>query len=566
MSTKTVLIIGGYGVFGGKLAQALARDVTLDVVVAGRSLAKAKAFCAQHGGRALLADTGSDQLATTIAGQSPFIVIDAAGPFQGYTEQPYRVAKAAIACGAHYLDLSDDAEFTAGISRLDDAARAHGVVVLSGVSSVPAMSSAAVEALKDGMDDIHLIESVILPGNRAPRGLSVMRAILAQVGRPMRLWRGNGFTSVRGWSEGRKEQLLVDGIAPVLGRRSSVIGAPDLALFPAYYNARSVEFRAGLDLWIMHWGLTAVGFVVRWRLLRSAEPLAVLLKWLADRLERFGSDRGGMRVRVLGTVSDGRVVRRDWVLVAEAGDGPHIPAVAARVMCKRLLAGQGVAGARPCLGAFSLQEVEEMMSDLKVGFGRREVALVPVFQTALGDGFAELAPALRDLHLVQHHRRWKGRAQITCGRGLLARLLCRIVGFPPAGQDVVVKVSMQRVGQVEHWVRNFDGKRFRSALSVTDVNTGAVWERFGPFQFEIGLKASGQRLEYPVRRARLFGMPWPMALTPKSDTFEGQDEMGRATFDVAISLPIVGRLIHYQGWLEPVENDAPLVAPDRASR
>lgn len=551
LSTKTILIVGGYGVFGGNLARALARDPVLDVVVAGRSLAKAQGFCALHGGRALEVDIGADDLAASIAAQSPFIVVDAAGPFQGYSENSYRVVKAAIACGAHYLDLSDDAEFTAGISRFDAPAKQAGVVVLSGVSSVPAMSSSAVEALTAGMSDIHLIESVILPGNRAPRGMSVMRAILAQVGRPLRLWRGNEFSTVRGWSEGRKEGLLIDGIAPVLNRRSSLIGAPDLVLFPDHYKACSVEFRAGLDLWIMHWGLAAVGGVVRLRLLRTAEPLADVLKWLADRLEPFGSDRGGMRVRVVGRLDDGRMVRRDWVLIAEAGDGPHIPAVAARVMCKRLFAGQGVAGARPCLGEFSLPEAENMMDDLKVAFGRSEVPVVPVFQEALGEDFSDLPEALRDLHGVLHRRRWAGCAQITRGRGFMARLICEIIGFPPEGQDVVVTVSMHRQGVVEHWVRDFGGKRFRSTLSVGQK--GAVWERFGPFKFEIGLTVADGQLGYPVRRARLFGLPWPMALTPKSDTFEGVDAEGRATFDVAISLPIVGHMIRYQGWLKPRE-------------
>lgn len=549
--TKTILIIGGYGVFGGNLALALAHDPSLDVVVAGRSLRKAQAFCAQHGGRALAIDTGAVHLEKMIADQSPFIVIDAAGPFQAYAKAPYRVAEAAIACGAHYLDLSDDAGFTSGISGLDRAAQAAGVMVLSGVSSVPAMSSAAVEALGEGMRDIHLIESVILPGNRAPRGMSVMRAILAQVGRPMRLWRANRNTSVRGWSEARKEQLLIDGTTPVLGRRSSLIGAPDLALFPAHYTARSVEFRAGLDLWIMHWGLAAVGFLVRAGLLRTAEPLAGVLKWFADRLEPFGSDRGGMRVRVIGGLAEGRSVQRDWVLIAEAGDGPHIPAVAARVMCKRVLAGQGVAGARPCLGEFSLQEVEGMMGNLKVAFARSEVSMVPVFQTALGDEFSDMPVAVRDLHLVLHRRRWTGRAQITRGRGVLARLIYRLIGFPPAGQDVAVTVSMQRCGAVEHWQRDFGGKRFRSTLSAGEA--GTVWEQFGPFKFEIGLQISDQRLGYPVRRARLFGVPWPMALTPKNDAFEAMDAQGRATFDVAISLPFVGPMIHYQGWLEPEE-------------
>ncbi len=253
----------------------------------------------------------------------------------------------------------------------------------------------------------------------------------------------------------------------------------------------------------------------------------------------------------MGVLKDGRAVRRDWTLIAEAGDGPHIPAVSARLMCKRLLVGQGAAGARACLGEFSIQEVEAEMGDLKVAFGRAETPVVPWFQTALGDGVLALPDVVRDLHGVLHRRRWAGRAVITRGRGFLARLICQIVGFPVAGQDVSVEVSMHRSGQVEYWVRDFGGKRFRSALTVSKA--GGVWERFGPFAFEIALEVSDGRLGYPVRRARLFGLPWPMALTPKSDTFEAVNADGRATFDVAISLPIIGRLIHYQGWLASVE-------------
>lgn len=368
--SETVLIIGGYGVFGGRLAQALLRNPRLDVVIAGRDLKKATDFCALHGGRAMALDSGAKNLAGEISRQAPFIVIDAAGPFQGYEDNPYRIAKAALACGAHYLDLSDDAGFTTGIRQLDGAAVQAGVVLLSGVSSVPALSSAAVSELASEMQEIKLIESVILPGNRAPRGLSVMRAILVQVGRPLRVWRDGEFQTVPGWSQERREVLRVENVAPVTGRRSSLISAPDLVLFADFFGARTVEFRAGLDLWIMHRGLAVLGKMVQFKLLKSAEPLARVLKWAADWLKPFGSDRGGMRVRVVGTLADGRVAQCEWSLIAEAGDGPHIPAVPARVMCNRLLAAETKAGARPCLAEFTLTEAEAEMADLDVAYGR----------------------------------------------------------------------------------------------------------------------------------------------------------------------------------------------------
>jgi saccharopine dehydrogenase-like NADP-dependent oxidoreductase len=52
----------------------------------------------------------------------PDAVVDAAGPFQAYRNDPYCVARFCISHGISYLDLSDDAAFTAGISGLNEAA------------------------------------------------------------------------------------------------------------------------------------------------------------------------------------------------------------------------------------------------------------------------------------------------------------------------------------------------------------------------------------------------------------------------------------------------------------
>lgn len=182
-----VLVIGGTGVFGARLAAGLRLTPGVRVLVAGRS---AQADVVLH--------RGAPDLAARLAASRPAIVIDAGGPFQPPAGPPPdvppgepsdAVARAAIACGPHHLDLPDDAAFTAGIGALDGAARTAGVAVISGIASVPALSSAAVEELRAGLIGIHLIESAILPGNRAPRGLAVMRAILAQADRPLDIWR-----------------------------------------------------------------------------------------------------------------------------------------------------------------------------------------------------------------------------------------------------------------------------------------------------------------------------------------------------------------------------------------
>ena len=71
----------------------------------------------------------------------PDIVIDATGPFQANEKYSYRIPRLCLDGGVDYLDLSDNAGFTAGISILDDEARRQGRRLLSGASSVPGLSS-----------------------------------------------------------------------------------------------------------------------------------------------------------------------------------------------------------------------------------------------------------------------------------------------------------------------------------------------------------------------------------------------------------------------------------------
>ncbi|KDA00472.1 hypothetical protein HPO_00545 [Hyphomonas polymorpha PS728] len=549
---RRILIIGGYGVFGGRLARALVRAGYTDVVVAGRNLAAAEAFCREAGGTPAQLDTDTEDFSAQVAALAPAILIDAAGPWQAYGNAPYAIAQAAIACGAHYLDLSDDAAFTAGIATLDADAAARGLTVLSGVSSVPGLSSAAVEALAAGLSEIALIDTVILPGNRAPRGKSVIRSILSQTGKPLEQREGDQWKSVNGWGSIRSVTLETPGTAPLKGRWASPIGAPDLRLMPGRYGAASVRFSAGLDLKLMHGGLWALGQLVSLRLIRSLESWTGLLKWVAERLAAFGSDRGGMGVEVTGFTAQGTCERRSWTLIAEAGDGPDIPAVPARIMAGKILAGETLPGARACLGAFSLAEAEAALKTLRVTTAQTAAAQPMVFAAAMGDEFGALPVPLKTLHRVAHVHHWRGEADITRGGGLLSRMAGALAGFPPAGRAVPVLVTMQRTRTGETWTRQFGARKFRSHLRrATTDPAGMVRERFGVMEFAIPLTLEGARLAFPVHSGRVFGVPLPRFLLPVSETYESVTGDGACQFDVSIRLPMIGLVAHYRGWLKP---------------
>ena len=535
-----VLLLGGYGVFGARLAKLLVIDGH-DVCIAGRSLRAAQTCAADLGCRAIQMDRSLDLGALT----AHDVVIDAAGPFHTYGDDPYRLARAAIAAGVHYLDLADDAGFCAGIAALDTDARAAGVCVLSGLSSVPALSSAAVRALAGG-EVPSVIDTAILPGNRAPRGLSVMQSILSQAGRPMPLWRGHQWERGFGWS--RPANYTLPG---GLVRQGWQIAVPDQRLFPAHFGAETVRFRAGLELGVMRYGLALFAGLRRLWPFAVTRPLVQVFKGLAGALSPFGSGRGGMSVSVTTPHA-----HRSWSLIAEDGDGPYIPAIPARALLRR---SSLPIGAGPALEAITLAEAEAAMSDLAVTTKREEVPTTFMLERVLGPEFNALPDLLKAIHQTVGVSRWQGRCVVLRGGGFWPRLLCAVFRFPPAQPDVAVAVTKTVTPHGETWERQFGQHRFKSHLSV---KSGKLLEAFWPFSFVIGLQLRGGALHYPVTAGRIGPIPLPRWLLPTSEAREFVSG-GVFHFDVALLAPITkGLMVRYSGSLIAKERGDPLSPPD----
>lgn len=55
-------------------------------------------------------------------------------------------------------------------------------------------------------------------------------------------------------------------------------------------------------------------------------------------------------------------------------------------------------------------------------------------------------------------------------------------------------------------------------------------------------------LTLPVRRGRILGIPIPRIFLPVGETTETVDD-GRMCFDIRLSLPGLGPMVQYRGWL-----------------
>lgn len=349
-----IVVIGATGVFGSRVAQRLARDARFELILAGRrrdTLESLRASFDDPSARVAALDTADAGFAAALAALQPHLVIHTAGPFQG---QDYRVAEACLDAGSDYIDLADGRGFVTGIGRLHQRALAAGRLLVSGASSVPALSAAAVDALLPRFARLDSIEHTINPGNRTPRGDATVASILGYCGRPIRVWRDGRWQVAHGWMDSRVQPF------PFGRRRVGVCEIPDLDLFPVRYpQVHTVMFRAGLELPLLQGGTWCAAVLVRLGLIRNLAAYARALRRFSELFIRFGSDVGGMTVELSGTGKDGQALQLRWWLSADAGDGPQVPVTPAVVLARRMADGLIAArGAMPCVGLLTLEQIE----------------------------------------------------------------------------------------------------------------------------------------------------------------------------------------------------------------
>ena len=537
-----ILLLGGYGGFGGRIARRLA-SAGYEVLVAGRSIERARTFCGKSPGLMPVALDRSG-ITDALKEYEPDIAVDASGPFQA---MDHAIPKACIAEGVHYVDIADSRDFVCGIRVLDEAARAAGVVLLSGASSVPALSGAAVRHLAEGMDRVRSVEMAISASNKATAGPAVSAAIVGQVGQPMHIWRGQRWAKAFGWQELRSVTFGCGGTKTISGRRAGLVDVPDLALLPERLAGRpAVSFRAGTELSFQNWGLWIASWLVRWKLVATLAPLARFLHPLQSLTRSLGSDRSAMSVRLFGDVQ-GRRVERRWTLIANLGDGPEIPTLSVAPIVARILSGLETAGARDAGEALTLRDYAGAFGELAIHHDTEELPTSPsLYERVMSDRFARLPPEVRAIHDIFRDGGAAGEAEVTGAANPLAAFIARLVGFPQPGRHRL-HVHFREVNGRESWTRDFEGRRFRSHLSQQ-----GRWlvERFGPFRFAFDLPGDGRGLTMVMQRWWIGPLPLPLWLAPRSTAREWAED-GRFHFDVPIALPLIGQLVHYRGWLEP---------------
>lgn len=352
---KKVLILGGYGNFGKLIACRLV-SLNINIIIAGRNENKAKKLANELNAESAVIDINKD-LKDQLNILKPFIVINTCGPFQNSN---YFVGEMCIKNKTHYIDLADGRDFVCGIYKLDELAKKYKVLCVSGASTVPCLSSAVIEKYQNNYSEINSIIYGITPGQKTPRGLATVKAILSYLGKPMKASQGQKIRY--GWQDIYIQKY------PVLGNRlMGNCDIPDFDLFPKKFGIKSIKFSAGMENTILHFSIWALSWIKRFGLPVNFENYASFFLKLSNLFNGFGTSNGGMHIIISGKDLLGKSLTKKWFIIAKNGDGPQIPSVPSVLLAKKLIDGDlKITGATPCMSLISLDEYMNSLTSFNV--------------------------------------------------------------------------------------------------------------------------------------------------------------------------------------------------------
>lgn len=308
-ASSKVMIAGGSGVFGRHLARMLVASTDARVVLVGRDRKRLELAALEVGeARAEWVQLDlRDAEAVAGAARGCAAVTCTAGPFQ---QLPRDLPLAAVRAGASWFDIADDPGWVLPLladQDLDEAAAERGVVVGSGLSSVPAISGVLARWCRERLPTARRAQVTLFIGNRNRKGTgATASALIGTFSRPA-------------------------AVDLPFGRRTAYrFPTPDQELFRRDLGLEAV-FRVALEWGYLGRVTAALGRATAGLGPEGQTRLAQRLSCLSEPFARFGTELGCVQVEL---VDDGRSI------AATAVAGQRLVVLPCALAVEALLSGE----------------------------------------------------------------------------------------------------------------------------------------------------------------------------------------------------------------------------------
>lgn len=276
----TVLVLGGYGAVGGAIVRALLLHSDCAILVAGRSLERARAFARPLGPRveAVELEAGGSLVSAGLLPSVDVLV-------NCVEEASARFAAQCLAAGVHYVDISATASVLHNIHCLwGSAGEVRSSAILS-VGVAPGLTNLLTRWALDRLGPLRHADISVVLGAGEVHGQAAIRWTLENLGRDFTVLTAAGRKVVRAFGESRIGQFG----APYGRRRTYRFDFSDQHTVPRTLAVDSAATWLCFDSRLVTQAFACMARLGPTRLLRVA-GLAKALAWAADRFP-LGSAR-----------------------------------------------------------------------------------------------------------------------------------------------------------------------------------------------------------------------------------------------------------------------------------
>jgi saccharopine dehydrogenase-like NADP-dependent oxidoreductase len=312
MTERGILIAGGYGVVGRRIAADLAPDY--QVVLAGRHIEHAKAAAAAigHGVR-------GRELDVTVEASILAALQDVATVISCIDQPRRRLLHATIERGLRYTDITPhlmELGRRAAYAEIGAAARASGARVVLGTGIVPGISNVMVRAVADSLGGADVIETSLLLSASDTTGPASFDYFLQELSMPFEVHVNGADRPAQAFSD----PSVIEFPSPFGPRSAYLFPFSDQVLYPRTMGAQTAVTRLAIEPARLGRLLAASVRIGAVRLVARERVRNVLAKRRSDRAANEGAARFALRVDV---IHDGRSANATLV------GGPQADAAAA---------------------------------------------------------------------------------------------------------------------------------------------------------------------------------------------------------------------------------------------
>lgn len=175
--------------------------------------------------------------------------------------------------------------------------------------------------------------------------------------------------------------------------------------------------------------------------------------------------------------------------------------------------------------------------------------LLSMYEQALGRAaYARLPRAVQCFHRLEGRRVLEGWVQVDAPATRMAQLLASGLGSPRHSSQGPLRFELLAQPQKEQWTRYFPKMRPMQSRLHLLPDRNCIEERLGVARLRFALRADESSLCMELQGLHWLGLPCPRWLLPRvlaRETGEGD----ALHFEVMASLPVVGQVARYHGYL-----------------